>query len=614
MSSERADTMELSRLGGGDTEAYPHSVLDKTVSSNPTDDHTLPSRPWRLHTTPWSAIISTPYPGEGTYASPYIVNWVPSDPSRGFKDRENPLTFFYWYKWVVTMIGAFATLGVTMASSMLSAAVWELRTVVFPGHTDQVYIMVTSGFVVGFVIGPIIWAPCSELRGRRITYIVSCIPFVAFNAACCGAKSMAALIVLRVFAGTFGSSAMVNSGGIIADMFEAHQRGLAMGIFAAAPFLGPSIGPVAGGFLSDGAGWEWVAALIAFVTLVIGIVGCIWLPETYAPVILRARAARLSKVTGKKYVSHFDASSGTKPSRKQQMTMPWILLAKEPIVLLTALYLSIIYAILYMQFTSFPLVFQVARGWSPGIAGLAFFSITIGAILALSLIIFYVNPLYARNLKKEGGYLPPEARLPSGILGAVLLPAGLFWFAWTGTPVSIHWIVPVIGSVLIGAGIVLVFLSIMNYLVDAYLIYAASVIGGGTIIRSIFGVVFPLFTTIMYKNLGIHWAGSLIAFLALAFTPAPIVFYIYGRRIRRASKFARQADDIGQVMAKKALAAQRQSTDSSAGGAGGVSGATSAGEVTVVEDQREGEHAAEDGGRLEEEMIGENGDLGEKRT
>jgi hypothetical protein len=150
--------------------------------------------------------------------------------------------------------------------------------------------------------------------------------------------------------------------------------------------------------------------------------------------------------------------------------------------------------------------------------------------------------------------------------------AGLFIFAWTGTPVTIPWIAPLIGTVLFGAGLVLVFLGIMvrlhtlpaprehdtdafqNYLVDAYLIYAASVLAGNTIVRSIFGVVFPLFTSTIYANLGIHWAGTLIACLAVLFMPAPLIFYLYGARIRRASRYSREADDFGKMMAEKVRA------------------------------------------------------------
>jgi hypothetical protein len=125
------------------------------------------------------------------------------------------------------------------------------------------------------------------------------------------------------------------------------------------------------------------------------------------------------------------------------------------------------------------------------------------------------------------------------MIGSIALPVGLFWFAWTNYP-SIHWSVSIIGTAPFGFGMVLVFLSIMNYLIDAYVIYAASVLAANSVLRSLFGAGFPLFTTYMYKNLGIHWASSIPAFLALACVPFPFLFYKYGEPIRMKRKYAAQ--------------------------------------------------------------------------
>lgn len=70
----------------------------------------------------------------------------------------------------------------------------------------------------------------------------------------------------------------------------------------------------------------------------------------------------------------------------------------------------------------------------------------------------------------------------------ITISIGLFIFAWTCVPARIHWIAPIIATLPYGAGIVLLFLGISNYLVDAYLMVAASVLAAGTVIRSIFGV------------------------------------------------------------------------------------------------------------------------------
>lgn len=106
---------------------------------------------------------------------------------------------------------------------------------------------------------------------------------------------------------------------------------------------------------------------------------------------------------------------------------------------------------------------------------------------------------------------------------------------------------------------VLVFLSCMNYLIDSYTIYAASVLAANSVLRSLFGAAFPLFTTQMYGTLGIHWASTIPAFLALACLPFPFLFYKYGEAIRMKCKYAAQAHQIMQSM--KAEAQQQDSED-----------------------------------------------------
>jgi hypothetical protein len=108
----------------------------------------------------------------------------------------------------------------------------------------------------------------------------------------------------------------------------------------------------------------------------------------------------------------------------------------------------------------------------------------------------------------------------------------------------VHWIVPILAGVPFGFGCIMLFLPCLNYLVDSYTIYAASVLAANSAMRSIFGAVFPLFADKMYENLGLHWAASVPAFLALACVPIPYLFFIYGARIRRRCHYAAEADDF----------------------------------------------------------------------
>ncbi|KAF4971449.1 hypothetical protein FZEAL_9848 [Fusarium zealandicum] len=489
------------------------------------------------------AVLAHKYVGEGTEESPFLVEFLPNDP-------RNAMNFSQSKKWLITILQAIATLAVAFVSTAYSGGVSEIIKEF--GVSTEVVILGISMFVLGFAIGPLFWAPLSELYGRQIPFFISYLALTAFSAGAAGAPTMAALIVLRFFAGAFGSSPLTNAGGVIADMFDARERGLATALFAMAPFLGPTIGPIAGGFLGESEGWRWVEGMMAIFTGIVWIVNCLVIPETYAPYLLRRRATVLSEKTGKVYISHVDAGrprTTIAAQFKVALLRPWILLFKEPIVLLTSIYMAIIYGTLYLCFAAFPIVFQQGRGWSPGKGGLAFIGIAVGMVFAVAGTIFD-QKRYNRAAEAAGGHAPPEARLPPTLVGSILLPAGLFMFAWTNGS-DIHWIVCIIGSAIFSTGLVLVFLSLMNYLVDSYVIFAASVLAASSVLRSLFGAAFPLFTTYMYHDLGIHWASSVPAFLAVACVPFPFLFYKYGEAIRMKCEYAAEAASVLQRMRTK---------------------------------------------------------------
>ncbi len=241
----------------------------------------------------------------------------------------------------------------------------------------------------------------------------------------------------------------------------------------------------------------WAGVLLIITTILV--------PETYPPVLLRKRAERLSKLSGKVYKSRTDIDRGVVTfgdAFGTALMRPWILLLCEPIVLLLSLYQAIVYGILYLLFGAFPIVYRLGRHWNEGVGGLPFIAVAIGVFSAVLYVVLYDNPKYMKRVVASGvGYTTPEARLPMAMIGGIVLPIGLFWFAWTNSP-SVPWASSVVASIPFGFGMVLIFLSITNYLIDSYTIFAASVLAGSGILRSLIGAAFPLFTTQMFDRLG----------------------------------------------------------------------------------------------------------------
>ncbi|KAJ5154305.1 uncharacterized protein N7500_009744 [Penicillium coprophilum] len=498
------------------------------------DKHTLTRRPWRLNVTDFQTIIDFPYRGSGTSEDPYIVEWLENDP-------ENPKNYSEALRWSTTALIATMTLCVALASSAYSGTVGSLLAEFKCSH--EVITLGLSLMVLGYAVGPLLWAPISESVGRRNIFLLSYTGYTIFTAGCCGSQNVWTLIILRFFTGLFGSSALCIPGGQIADMFKAELRGLGIGVFCLAPFIGPALGPIIGGFLGEAAGWRWVMGLLALFGALLTLLAFVFMPETYAPALLRARAERLSQATSKVYLTAEDAKNPVifKELVKHALLRPWVLLFREPIVFSLTLYMSAIYGTLYMCFAAFPIVFQEKRGWNAGVGGLGFTGVLVGLIVGI-LIICWDNKRYVRIYHATDGFAPPECRLPAVIAGGVSIVVGLAWFAATDSP-NIHWVVPIMAGAPFGAGFVLVFICCANYLIDAYVIFAASVLAANSVMRSIFACVFPLFTTYMFNDIGIHWGVAVPGFIALACLPFPVLFYLYGSKIRARCKYAALAEE-----------------------------------------------------------------------
>ena len=98
---------------------------------------------------------------------------------------------------------------------------------------------VVSVYVLGFAVGPLFFAPLSEVYGRLPIYHACNLLFLVFNIACAVATSLPMLIGFRFMAGVFGSAPLTNGGGTIADLVTAEKRGRAMSGFVMGPIIGP---------------------------------------------------------------------------------------------------------------------------------------------------------------------------------------------------------------------------------------------------------------------------------------------------------------------------------------------------------------------------------------
>jgi multidrug resistance protein len=318
--------------------------------------------------------------------------------------------------------------------------------------------LVTTIFLLGYVFGPIVIAPLSELYGRALLYKICMLFFIVFNVACAVSNNLGSLITFRFLAGTMGSCPVTLGTGSIADMVPAEKRAGAMGAYIIGVVLGPSIGPVIGGYLAPSAGWRWTFWVIAIASGVMTIVAVLFVQESYPYVLLARKTQRLRKETGNTHLrSALDTGKTPRQLFAFSIFRPLKMLL-SPIVFILSLYAAIVYSYLYLCFTTFEVVFAGQYGFSSGEAGLATLGLGIGSTLGCIVCGLAVNAISKHLVAKNGGELKPEYRLPPMIAGAFFIAVGLFRYGWSAEAKT-HWIVPIIGTVVLGLGIIFTYVS-----------------------------------------------------------------------------------------------------------------------------------------------------------
>lgn len=434
-------------------------------------------------------------------------------------------------------------LGYTTMTAAFTSSIFSAATTYVAAEFDvstEVGILGVSLYVLGFATGPTFWAPLSELKGRRLPIVIAMFGFSVFTVACGAAKDLQTLLICRFFAGFFGACPLAVVAAVFSDMYNNATRGAAITIFSMAVFTGPLLAPFVGGYIvTSHLGWRWTMYITAIMGWVAFILDFLFLKETYPPVILVEKAAELRRRT-KNWGIHAkqeEIEVDFKELLQKNFLRPMRILFLEPIVTALSVYMAFIYGLLYLFLTAYPFVFQGVHHFNAGQSGLAFFGMIIGQLIA-GTVVLLDQPRYQRKLAANNGVPIPEWRLPVVIAGGVSFTCGIFWFGWSGYRADVHWIVPAASGIMTGFGLMAIFLQALNYLVDAYLMFAASAIAGNTFLRSLCGAGFPLFASYMFNGLGINWAATLLGCVAAVLVPIPIIFYKYGHKIRAKSAYA----------------------------------------------------------------------------
>ncbi|KAG5362228.1 putative MFS-type transporter [Yarrowia sp. C11] len=455
----------------------------------------------------------------------------------GPDDPESPLNWPMRRKIQTTVLYAIMTFAAQMNSAIFSPAAPHLINAM--GISHEVATLTTSLYVAGIAFGPLLFAPFSEVYGRKIGVTMPFLISILFTCGTGGSENIQSVILTRFFAGFFASAPIVSSGGVLSDIWAPSVRGNYMVLYGGFVIAGASLAPPIGALLlkHSPTAWKWVCwFMVALSSLILALV-LILCPETYPPVLLQRKARKIRLESGNwAYHAHHDRWQFTLDEFvKRHLIRPFAMLL-TPICFFIALYASFVYGIFYLTLTSVNYQFTQYRHWGYVQAFLPTIAVFAGAILFGSASNLWSGKRYRRLVLANDGKAIPEERLVVMMTFGWIFSAGLFITAWTSSPDN-HWALPCLGLLLTGWGFFVIFQACLNYLVDAFQRYAASAVAANTFARSVFGAVFPLFAKQLFDTLGVDWGLSLLAFLAVAMIPIPWVFYRYGNRLRGKNPF-----------------------------------------------------------------------------
>ncbi|KAI1874036.1 uncharacterized protein JN550_002615 [Neoarthrinium moseri] len=446
-------------------------------------------------------------------------------------DPNNPMNWSWQRKWTATILVSCFTFISPFSSTMVTPVLDDISDDLnVTGSLKRQLIMAI--FLLGYAQGPFVLAPLSEIFGRVLVLQWANLFYLAFNTAAGFCTTSTQMLAFRFLSGLCN--------GVLADIWSKEERGKGQTIYGMLTFMGPTLAPIVGAFISVHTSWRWVFWSTSIFDAFVQIAALLFLKESYAPRILAVQAKKLRKMTGNPNIrSKFDSPDKTLGRiMRKRLVLPLIMLFTHPAVQLPSLYRAFTYGIMYLILSTFNQVWEDVYDMKREIASLNYLSLCVGFMIGLQISHPLIDRLYSffkTYYGREEGL--PEWRVPPMVISGFLIPAGLVLYGWSAE-YRLHWIVPNIGCAVLAMGLIIAFQSAQAYVVDAYSAsYAASAAAVAAFMRTMCGFSFPLFAPAMYEALNLGWGNTMLAFISLIIAIiSPILLWFYGAKIRSWSR------------------------------------------------------------------------------
>jgi len=366
-----------------------------------------------------------------------------------------------------------------------------------------------SSFMVTMAVMPLAWGVFSDVYGRRRIYIVSLFISLVAGIGSALSNNIYLLLIFRGIQGIGCSSVNSVGAGTISDVFFQEERGSAMGVYYLGALVGPAIGPILGGIMTDYIGWKSIFWLLAAISLISFVMIYFFLPETKIP----------------------PPPGEEEPKKSLNPVKPLAYLRFKNIRLVICM-VCLIYASYYSINIGLPSDYGDKYHFNSTYTGFMYFGVGLGNVLGSLYGGRYSDFMLKRSqkkltLRKNGSaQIPSEGRLKSIIPGLILFPLGLLCHGWSVNFVW-PWYIPFISQFVVGFGMMFVFSSTSTYLVEQFPENSAAIMSVNNFSRFTVSTIAITVYQPIVEVIGTGWYFT--AFTCMSLIAALGTFWVYKR-------------------------------------------------------------------------------------
>ncbi|KAF9474590.1 MFS general substrate transporter [Pholiota conissans] len=468
--------------------------------------------------------------------SPSITSTIVPDPGVPIHDIEHmpvkndPRAWSRLKKNFTLILISTASMVAALAANIQNPAV-EAMEEDLPATASQFSLSI-SLFILIQGLFPLVWSAISEVKGRKLVYILSIALFTLGSIIVALSTHIGPVIGFRCLQAAGSSAVMAIGAASLADIFEPAERGSKMGIYYIAPLLGPAVGPVFGGILTSIWGWRaifWFLAIIAGATLISFIT---FFQDTFRcersliyQKVLKAHiransllppAETLKKdtsdpvrITGKDRVDSIKSDVdiekvAEKITAVEVLREPLFQVVRRPNNLLILLSSGLLYAYGFVVVYATSRTLSANYGLDPLKIGLVTIAYGAGSVGGSIIGGRWSDRQLAKLKAANGGKGYAEMRLASTFIGMVFLPPSVAAFGWV---TQNHLPIPVICVCLFLGGFfcIWIYSSSLAYVVDANIGRSSTAVAGNSAFRGIFAFMATEVAVPLQDNLGDGW-------------------------------------------------------------------------------------------------------------